>query len=357
MAETPNVYDAYVLTRIIRKGLPDDSNAGLRTEPTGFTWKTLAGRQDYTRRRIRVRLDEYRPFGAGQYKAPNAAFPIAQMRTRLYEMWISAVDLAEQVVLQETHLLESADALVAATKLTDIASQGRWLLRRNWRTEELMRRDVLWNQLNITFPNGATIGPLATYGNYAATHIVNNAISWAVPATAVPLNDVRTWRRLIKRDSDNRATILHINETWYHNMRTTAQFRNMMPNIPKTGSVLPTKGEIADLLEIDDIVIYDGGWTRESDGVFVDMMRAGWIVLTTDYVVDGEQIMETGYFPIVMPGAGNNGRLQVVQADEADVHIVTDQINVQEYIRAHTARMSWINRPDCIVLANVNAGA
>lgn len=356
MAETPNVYDAYELTLLINKGLPDDSAAGLRTEPTGFTWKSLAPGRTYTRRRMRVKLDEYRPFGAGQYKAPNAAYPVAQARTRTIELWISAVDLAEQVVMQETHFLESADALVAETALLDLIGQGRWLLRRNWRTEELMRRDVLWNQLNITFPNGATIGPLATYGNYAATHIVQNAISWATVATAVPLNDVRTWRRLIKRDSDNRAAIMHINETWYHNLRMTTQMRNIMPNVPKTGSTLGTKGELADLLEIDDIIIYDGGWTRESDGVFVDMMRQGYIILTTDYVIDGQPILETGEFPIMIP-TDDGADIRLVPAGEADTHWVTDPVNVQKYLRCHTARMVWINRPDCIVLANVNAGA
>lgn len=356
MAETPNVYDAYTLTKLILKGLPDDSAAGLRTEPGGFTWANLAKRQDYSRRRIRVRLDEYRPFGAGQFKAPNAAYPIAQARTRTIELWISAVDLAEQIVMQETHLLESADALVAETALLDVVGQGKWLLRRNRRTQELMRRDVLWNQLNITFPNGATIGPLATYGNFAATHIVQNAISWATVATATPLQDVRTWRRLIKRDSDNRAAIMHINEAWYHNLRMTTQMRTIMPNVPTTGSTLPTKSQLADLLEIDDIVIYDGGWARESDGIFVDMMRNGYIILTTNYVIDGDPIIETGYFPIMIADMDSNDT-KLVAPGEADVHTVVDLINVQKYLRCHTARLVWINRPDCIVLANVNAGA
>lgn len=356
MAETPNVYDAFVLTRLVQRGLPDDSNAGLQTDPTGFTWGSLLMRQDYTKRRIRLRLDEYRPFGAGQFKAPNAAYPVAQARTRTIELWISAVDLAEQIVMQETHMLESADALVAETALLDIVGSGKWLMRRNSRTTELMRRDVLWNQLNITFPNGATIGPLATYGNYAATHIVNNAISWATVATATPLNDIRTWRRLIKRDSDNSATIMHINDTWYHNLRMTTQMRNIMPNWPKTGSTLATKSELADLLELTDIVVYDGGWTRESDGVFVDMMRAGHIILTTDYVIDGQQIAETGYFPIMIPTADGSD-ITLVAAGDADIHVVVDPINVQKYLRCHTARMAWLNRPDCIVLANVNAGA
>lgn len=356
MAETPNVYDAFVLTRLVQRGLPDDSNAGLQTEPTGFTWGSLAMRQDYTKRRIRLRLDEYRPFGAGQFKAPNAAYPVAQARTRTIELWISAVDLAEQIVMQETHMLESADALVAETALLDVVGSGKWLMRRNSRTTELMRRDVLWNQLNITFPNGATIGPLATYGNYAATHIVNNAISWATVATATPLNDIRAWRRLIKRDSDNSATIMHINDAWYHNLRMTVQMRNIMPNVLKTGSTLATKGELADLLELNDIVVYDGGWTRESDGVFVDMMRAGHIILTTDYVIDGQQIAETGYFPIMIP-TSDGSDITLVAAGDADVHMVVDPINVQKYLRCHTARMAWLNRPDCIVLANVNAGA
>jgi hypothetical protein len=357
MAETPNVFDAFQLTSLVLAGLPaSDSDAGLRTEPGAFTWENLAPAVNYTRRRIRVRIDRYRPFGAGMIKAPNAAYPIAQVRTTTKELWISAVDFAEQVIFQETHALESADALVAETALQDTLAQGRWLLRRNARTEELMRRDVLWNQLNFHFPNGATIGPLATYNGYASTHIVSNAISWATVATATPLNDIRTWRRLIKRDSDNRAAILHINEVWYHNLRMTTQMRNIMPNVPKTGSTLPTKSELADLLEIDDIIIYDGGWTRESDGVFVDMMRNGYVLLTTAYVIDGDPIVETGRFPIGIANQQTN-RIDVVPAGDADLHIVLDPVNVQEYMRCHTARMCWINRPDAIVLANVNAGA
>jgi hypothetical protein len=350
MAEALNIRDAYVLTKVIKAGLPDDSGEA----DAGFTWKKLAPRVDYTKRRIRLELHKYVAFGAGQYKAPNAAFPIAMVKTQVTEMWISAVDLAEQVHLTESDIYESEGGLVPADQLSDIAAQGRWLLRRNQRTEELMRRDVVWNQLNITFPNGATIGPLATYGPYAATHIVNNAISWATVATATPLNDVRTWRRLIKRDSDQPAYWMHINDTWWHNLRTTTQMRNLIPNLPKAGSVLPTMGEIADLMGLKGIVVYDGGWARESDGVFVDMMRNGWIVLTSDYTVAGEKILETGYFPVLRPIGGRN---RMIGADEADMFIVDDLINSQTYLRCHTARMAWINRPDCIVLANVNAGA
>jgi len=283
--ETLDIRDQYTLTLAIKKLI--------RTET--FRGKEILPLVDTNVRKFKMVVREAdMPYGIGQFKAPDGDTPIAEIRGQKNSptvTYISAVDLEEMFPLEETDLLESADALVRANKIDEIIDLGKLLQLRNERLTELMRWNALKNTLQITFSDG-TVVDVDQYGDYAATHICDTiasgvaaSVDWSDTDNSVPKTDLELIADLIETDSTYSAMHVWMRRSTFRYLQRSAQWSNYLTFLDRPYRVV-NMNDLSNLLDIPNIHIYEGGW-KDNAGTTQYYLPESHILVTSEPNVDG----------------------------------------------------------------------
>jgi len=348
--ETLDIRDQYTLTLAIKKLI--------RTET--FRGKEVLPLTPSAVRKFKMVVREAdMPFGIGQFKAPDADTPMAEIRGQKNNptvTYISAVDLEEMISLEETDQLESADALVRANKIDEIIDMGRLMQLRNERLTELMRWMAVKNVLQITFPDG-TVVDVDQYGDYASTHICDTigagvaaAVDWSDTDNSTPKTDLETIADLLETDSTYPAMHVWMRRTTFRYLQRSAQWSNYLTFLDRPYRVV-NMTDLSNLLDVPNIHIYEGGW-KDNDGAAQYYLPETHILVTTDPMVDGIRIGQVFDCPVVMY---RGGRLVVQNNPGMIAETIVDGLKKKEFMRVSTARMAQLTLPECFAYVRVIA--
>ncbi|MFW6194938.1 MAG: major capsid protein [Chloroflexota bacterium] len=351
--EPLNIRDQYVLTLAVRKLVRTETFRGREVAPIVPT----------NNRKFKMTVREADlPLGIGQFKAPNADTPVADIRGQLNPTtvtYISAVDLEEMVLLEETDHLESADALVRMNKIDEIIDMGRLLQLRNERLTELMRWKAFQNALTIEFQNGEalTVDSYGQYGTGANSHIITDPgnnnyrnTDWNDVDNSRPLDDLHAWQDLIENDAGFPAEHIWMSRQTFRNFQRSAQWAEFLTFVDRTFRLV-TQEDISRLVDIPNFHIYEGSW-KDNDGVQHKYLPDDYVLITTAPTLDGIRIAETYDAPVVRY---QGGRLQVQRNPGMNAETWVDPLKKQEFLRVSTARMVHLMFPEAIAYAYVGA--
>lgn len=357
MAEPIDVRDEYVLTKVITK----------LVRPETFLGTAFAPLVPSSVRKFKMSVREAdQPFGIGQFKAPNEDSPIANIQQKLNQptvVYITAVDLEEMEPIIETDLLESADALVRASKIDEVINLGALLQLRNERLTEWMRWKAIQDALTIQFSGGGTIA-VGSYGptyqaGAAKTHVWKSgaddarclsAYTWDTPASSKPLADLRVWSDIIEADSGYPATHIWLRRSDFRNFQTSAEFKDYLTFLDRQYRVV-TMNDISNLVDLPNWHIYEGAW-KDRDGNVNKYIPEGYALIHTDPIIAGQRIAEMYDCPVVRY---QNGRLVVGNNAGMAADTFVDPLKKQEFIRVCTARMITMVFPECFMWVKLNS--
>lgn len=348
--ETLDIRDQYTLTLAIQK----------LVRPETFRGNELAPIVSSPVRKFKMTVREAdMPFGIGQFKAPDADTPIAEIKGKKNDVtvtYISAVDLEEMVPVEESDKLESADALVKADKIDEIINMGKLLQLRNERLTEYMRWLSFRNALQITFPD-STVVDVDQFGAYAGTHIADTiasgvaaAVDWTTIASSTPKTDLERIADLLETDSSYPAMHVWMRRSTFRYLQRSAQWSSYLTFLDRAYRVVDWK-DISGLIDIPNIHIYEGAW-KDNDGTTRYYLDEKHILVTTDPVVDGIQTAQVWDCPVVM---FVGGRLVVQNNPGMSAEIFVDGLKKREYMRVSTARMCQLTLPECFAYVRVIA--
>jgi hypothetical protein len=342
--ERINVRDNYELTRAIQVVVQTEQYRGQEILPLVSA----------VRRRFKVKIRNLtNPWGIGQFKAPNGDTPMAEWAGGLTQeaLYVSAVDLEEMILLAETNLLESADALVAADAIDDLITVGRMLQIRNERLTEKMRWDALANNLGIQFQDGTQVS-VDQYGDYAATHLIaSNSNPWSVVASSDPASDIRGWADVLEEDAGVPCAHVWMNRTTFRRLQNSASWATKLSYTDRPYKI-PTDRDLAAIIDPPmEIVIYNGSY-KDKSGTKVKWIPDGYILMTTAYQIDGVNIGEMYDCPVVR---AVDGRLVVANNPGMEAEIIVNELKKQEYLRVATARMPILLFPQNFMWINTEA--
>lgn len=353
-----DVWDQAALTNEIRRppegraaGAAEDSpkRLGDVIAPLEFTYETV----------VKVNVQEIKPFGIGQFRAWDASVPLFKPEVTWTEVLMELVLLDEQERIKEKEWakLNSPSQEERRSAGLDLVSRGRVLRLRNDRATEWMRWKMFQDQLVVPFEDGTQL-PVGS--GLQADHKVQAGVSWADTTNSDPVADIQAWSELLADDTGFYGTHVHMNSKTYNNLIYNSKIKNAI-NFYAAGanSILrPRKEDILNLFETFsqslDIVIYDNGYRAVGEtGIgrpsLTKYLPDGYVMVTTDYTLDGTRIADTLDGVVSVSTAWNE--IQLKQGLQAQVTVDHESFN--HLFRVASARMPRILIPDAFVWARV----
>lgn len=310
----------------------------------------------------KIRTYETKAFGVGQFKAPDATpalyKPDQVWGERLVELVL--LEEMERIGGEDWIKLNSSDETVRRSAGVDLVDRGKILQTRNERLTEKLRWDALLNGIvNITYPSGQV--QTLDYG-YASTHKVTAGTLWSDTTNSDPIADIRTWSNVLGADSGYYGLHLHMSSETYDYLVKNAKIRAYLTATDRS-MLIPTYEDIQTLLrDGTDITIYDNGYRAESvvtvpnslssrglPNSLTRFLPPGYVLLTTDYQIDGTPIADTLDGQVLVAESWNS--LSIRQGPQAEV--LLDPFSKNHFLRVASARVPRIIYPETIIVAKV----
>jgi len=357
--KTFDVWDQAALTNEINRPL-EGRAPGAAEDSASRLGDTLAPMETTYETVVKVNVQEVKPFGIGQFRAWDASVPLFKPEVTWTEvlMELVLIDEQERIKEKEWKLLNSPNEEERRSAGLDLVRRGRILRTRNDRATEWMRWKLLSGTLVVPFSDGAQELPVSS--GIAADHMPVAAVAWSDTTNADPVADIQAYSELLADDIGFYGRHVHMNSKTYNYLIYNAKIRNAI-NFYSSGanSILrPRKEDILNLFETFsqslDITIYDNGYRAVGEtGVgrpsLTKYLPDGYILVTTDYVLDGDRIMDT-LDGVVSVQTGWN-QIDLKQGLQAQVTVDGESFN--HLFRVASARMPRVLHPDAIVYAKV----
>lgn len=356
---TFDVWDQALLTTVIQR--PPAGRAPGAAEDAPFLGERVAPFKALAGRNARVRVSELKPFGTGQFRAPDATPPLFKPAVAWSEVVLELVLIDEMERIQEEDWmkLHSADENIALSAGASLVDRGRILRLRNERATEKLRWQAFSGQVTVVYPTGSTL--LVDYG-LTATHKPTVATLWSDTTNADPVADIQAWSEVIAADTGFYGNKVHMNSVVYDLLIRNAKIKNAINfYAPSANTIFRPRRE--DLLNLFtsfatdvEIVVYDNGYREVGAagigvGSITKYLPNGRVMMTTDYTVDGVNIADT-LDGQVSVGSGYNS-LSIRQGEQAEVML--DHIAKQHFLRYASARIPRLLIPNAFLWATVAA--
>lgn len=324
--------------------------------------ETLAPNKSVTTRTVKQRVRELKPFGVGQFRAPDGSPAVYSPELSWQEKIIGLVILEEIHPIEEEEWmkLESDDENVLRSAGVELVERGRILRLRNERLTEAMRWDMLLNgKLTITYPGGNT---LQVDYDVAADHLptLTAGARWSQVATADPVADIQTWSELMADDAGFYARHLYMTSKTFDYLIRNTKIINTI-NFFAQGAAPIQRPRKQDILEMftsfavnQDITIYDNGYRAEGEaGVgrpsLTKYLPDNKVLVLGPLAIEGVPIAQTldGQVMVLTDWNKTENR-QGFQAE-----VLLDGMSRTHYLRASSARIPRLNYPDAVIAATV----
>ena len=356
--QTFDVWDQALLTTVIQRP-PAGRAPGAAEDDPDLLGERIAPMRPLAGRMARVRVAELKPFGKGQFRAPDATpalfKPAVSWSEQLIEL--ALLDEMERISEEDWLKLSSNDENISRSAGVSLVDRGRILRLRNQRATEWMRWQAFQGLLTITYPTGSSL--VIDYG-LPAGHKPTASTLWSDTTNADPVADIQAWSELIAADSGFYGTVAHMNSKTYDYLIRNVKIKNMM-NFYATGAPSIMRPRREDLLNLFTsfaanvrIEIYDNGYrdvgaTTYGVGSITKYLPDGKVLLTTEYRVDGTPIADTLDGQVTV-SAGYNA-VDIRQGEQAEVML--DHISKTHFLRYASARIPRLLVPEAFVWATV----
>lgn len=355
-----DIWDQSLLTNIIRRPpLGRAPGAAEDTEP--FLGERLAPLKSIPTRTAKLRVAELKPFGLGQFRAPDATPPLFKPSVSWQETIIELTlpDEMERISEEDWMKLNSPDENVRRSAGVTLVDRGRILRLRNQRRTEWMRWQMLLNgEMTIPYDYGAS--ELYVNFGYATGHRVTASTLWSDTTNSDPVSDIQAWSEKLADDSGFYAAHVIMNSKTYNYLILNAKIKNAI-NFYSSGAnsiIRPRREDILNLFttfsQNVDLIIYDNGYRTESATGFgrtslTKYIPDGKILVTTEFNVDGTPIAETLDGQVTVSSGYNS--VDIRQGEQAEVML--DHMSKTHFLRYAAARIPRLLLPECILMATV----
>lgn len=313
-------------------------------------------------RRIKLRIRHVDGAGLASFRADNADTPIVSSAGDLTELFMELFLISEKDVLKESDLinLQSSDEMVARSAAEDLLNKAVFLRKRNINRSRWMAWQAAFDNLTITYPDGATIAidydlAGAAYNTwFSSTHKPTTSIAWSTIATADIIEDVYTWSKLIADDLgvDQSEVIMYCRTAVWRYMQKNAGVKGELSTTsPRV--ITPKKAEVVEILGIGEVRINNDFYVTSAASLdtrnyFLD---AGHVLFTGPDRVNGTPLMELKDGPVARVV---NGQIVVAENPGALAETYINVERVQENVRVSTARLPQMNFPAGFVYADIS---
>lgn len=340
-----DIFDQAVLTETIVRSRAMDNTVPGQSAITGLG-ATIAPLTDVRSNAVKMRVIEDTSMGLGQFRAPEASYPLVSRNLSAYETMIELVQLAEKIRINEIQKMYSVDPQIRADALTSLIADGQWLLNRNALLTNYMRWKALeQGYIDITYPSGGTLR--VDYG-YDPLHLVTPTTTWDDPSATI-IDDLEGMRQLIVDDAGTTETTIHMStKTWKYFFGNT-EIKSYLGDYGRR-YILPTEQDIRELAGLSNLVLYDEVY-RDASGTTQRFWPENKVLMTggSNYSVGGLRIAEMLNGVVPVSTRGNNVQFLVGPQTETYVDVESNT----EFLRVASARMMRINIPEAIVVATV----
>lgn len=348
-----------IIQRAINNWLEDLAPLGPRIAP-------LVPVQD---RKIKKQAFEIEAFGKGKFKARDATPPIFVPTIRWTREYIELALLEEMSPIEEDewHNLTSPDENIRNKTGIDILTRTRVLQMRNERLTEWMRFQAFQDTLTVTMGDSVT-NPAQNYGLKYGIPPLNKpqaTVTWLDRVNSKPISDLRAWQRMLMRLTGQFGYMVHMNSWTYENLEFSAETLAKLSPLGRT-LLLAEQSDIIRLLygadsmegnnQSTQIIISDAGFRDEGveDDRSLDATTLyipdGYVLMTTPYQLDGENIADVPDGRVAVTTEGN---APLVWKQGFQTETMFDLFAKTHFTRAASARIPRLNKPKAFVWAKV----
>lgn len=363
-----NVFDLYpqaALTDIVRRSLET------AWESIPAPGASIAPLKPVMDRLIRRDIAEVAPFGIGQFRAPDASPPIYNPKINYSEEVTELLLLDEMSpVTEDLYVRMTSDVpAVRARAGVDLATMGKILQLRFERLTEVMRWQVFkGNPLVVNYAGGQSYE--INY-NYLETHKVSTGIPWTDKLNSTPIDDMRAWQKIIANDTGVYGSRFHMNSMTFQYLQRSNQARGYLTQtdrnnfLPKVDDILallwgstPSDAQGGVAAEPPILIVTDAGYREESEtpateygynrgqSAMTQYLQNGEVLLTTDYVFEGENIADVADGPVVLSDTWNSLKKEIGPQSE----LIIDHDSKTTFFRQGCSRFVRMRRPQCFLL-------
>ena len=354
-----DVWDQATLTDIIQRP-PAGRAPGAAEDASNLLGETIAPLKSIPGRNAKVRVAELKPFGTAPFRAPDASpqtfKPAISWSEETLELLI--LDEVERILEEDWMKLNSSDDNIRRSAGASLVDRGRILQLRNIRATEKLRWGAFQGGVTtITYPSGQTLQ--IDYG-LPAGHTPVLGTLWSDHTNADPVTDIQNWSEQIAADSGFYGNRVHMNSKTYNHLIHNAKIQAAI-NIyaPSANTIFRPRRE--DLLNLFtsfatdvQIVIYDNGYrdvgaTGIGVGSITKYLPDGYVLMTTDYTLDGVNIADTLDGQVSVQTGYNT--VETRQGEQAQVQL--DDLTFVHMLRYTSARIPRILIPEAFLWAKV----
>lgn len=325
---------------------------------------SIAPAVDVQARKVKFRIVEVDAFGVGQLRAPEGNPRQFRSNHRVRDELIELALPDEMERINEDTMLKllSSDPQIAQAGGVDIVTRGKILATRNQRAIEKMRWDAfLGGQVTLNYDGGSQ--ETITF-DIPSDHFVTPGTLWSSTSTADIVGNVRAWQKKIADDIGFYGTKIHMNSDTWELVYNNTGIRALLSTYGRS-LLVPTKDEVVKLFrDGTEIIIHDGGYRdtlassvyegsnpnkARGDSNLTKWLPYGKVLITTDYVLDGERIADTPNGQ-VMVATGYNSATPV-QGPVSEM--LLDPISHNTNLRHASAAIPRILVPEAFFVATV----
>jgi hypothetical protein len=355
--ETFDIWDQALLTDVITRPSPSSLGSPNTTDLLG---EQIAPINPIASRVAKIRVMEARPFGKGQFRAPDATPALFKPPGDTYReeiIELALLDEMERIMEEDWMKLNSSDENIARSVGRSIIDRGKILQLRNDRLSEWMRWQAFQGSLTVTYPTGSSL--YIDYG-LPAGHKPTAGTLWTDTTNSDPIADISTWSNLLADDSGFYAKHAHMTSKTYNLLINNTKIKNQI-NFYASGANSVLRPRREDLLNLFtsfaqdiDIVVYDNGYrdvgaTGYGRTSVTRYLPDYYVLLTTDYTLDGTRIADTLDGQVTVSAGYNN--VAIRQGFQAEVML--DHISKTHFLRAASARIPRLIIPEAFLWAKV----
>jgi hypothetical protein len=343
-------------------------------ESLGYIGANIAPLKPTTERKVRRDIAEVAPFGIGQFRAPDATPSIYNPKINYVEELTELLLLDEMTEIKEDLWLRMTSSVPStrARAGVDIATMGKILQIRHERLTEVMRWQVFKGlPIVVNFSGGSK---LEIKASYLETHKPTAAVPWTDRINSTPIDDLRSWQKIIGNDAGVYGSRIHMNSQTYEKLQRSNQARGYLTQTDRN-VFIPTPDDICGLLwgstssdaqggvaaEAPMIIVSDAGYREETSeaagsgltgynrgqSAITNFLGNGEILITTHYVFEGENIADTLDGPVLVSDTWNSLRREIGAQSE----LIVNRNNYNQFMRQGCSRFVRMRRPQCFALA------
>jgi len=356
---TFDIWDQGLLTTVIQRP-PDGRAPGAAEDTTPLLGEQIAPLKPVNTRNVKVRVSELKPFGTAPFRAPDATPPLYKPATAWSEVELELllIDEMERISEEDWMKLNSSDENYRASAGASLVDRGRILRLRNQRATEKLRWSAFQGTLTAVM---ATSGDkvVVDYG-LPAGHKPTASVLWSDTTNADPVSDVQAWSEVIAADSGFYGNKVHMNSKTYNylvnNAKIKAGVNFYSPSAPTINR--PRREDILNLFTSFatnvDIVIYDNGYREQGTtgigvGSITKYLPDGYVLMTTDYTLDGVPIADMPDGLVQVRTGYNQTALR--QGEQAEV--LVEGIPGNHLLRYGSARIPRLLIPEAFMWIKV----